>query len=188
MRIEDAKKAYSAQLNTLWEQKHTLKELLKDSENNTAHHFDRVEISRELSITEAQYEATKEVMDSITATEALIHNAETARQQSEAAAETANEFGKILTIYRRIAAGGEVPSQDERKLMEFSHELYMAAKAAAAMAQGEEEKYDSLWEDENHDKEEAKSASEVAADAQIAVPSPAQVAASCLQPQTNHLQ
>ena len=105
MRIEDAKKAYSAQLNTLREQKHTLKELLKDNENNTAHHFDRVEISRELSITEAQYEATKEVMDSITATEALIHNAETARQQSEAAAETANEFGKILTIYRRIAAG-----------------------------------------------------------------------------------
>lgn len=180
MRIEDAKKAYSAQLDTLWNQKRVLTKLLKDSENNFGgmQNFDRVEISRELSVVDAQYEATKEVMDDILAREMAIHNSEVAKQQSEAAAEGAGEIGKIMTIYRRIASGGKVPSKDEHRLMEFSHELYMAAKAAAMMREGEGEKYDSLWKEEKQAGGEERSASEIAGDAEIAVPAPEQVASA----------
>ena len=45
--------------------------------------------------------------------------------------------------------GDVVPASDERKLMEYSSELYQAAKNIGAMTKKEErEKYDSLWEDE----------------------------------------
>lgn len=186
MRIEDAKRAYSAQLDTLRSQKQTLTKLLKDSENNSSgmQNYDRVEISRELSAIDAEYKATQEVMDGIIATETFIYDSIVARQQSEAAAEGAKEFGKIMTIYRRIASGGEVPSSDERRLMEFSHELYMAAKAAAMMNQDEDEKYDSLWKDDERPKGETESAAEIAGNTEIVVPSPEQIASAVRTEQT----
>ena len=45
--------------------------------------------------------------------------------------------------------GGIVPPTDEKKLMEFSMEMYQAAKNIGAMVkQREKEEYDSLWEEE----------------------------------------
>ncbi len=180
MKIQDAQKAYSAQLNTLRNKKQALTKLLKDNENNLsgAQNFDRVEISRELSIVDAQYEATKGVMEDIIATKTAIHNGEVAKQQSEVLAEAADEIVKIMEIYRRIASGGEVPHRDAQRLMEYSKELYMAAKTAAMMKQGEGEKYDSLFEDEKPAEGETKSASEIAEEANIAVPAPEQVASA----------
>jgi len=40
-----------------------------------------------------------------------------------------------------------VPASDEKKLMEFSMEMYQAAKNIGAMAK-EKEEYDTLWEEE----------------------------------------
>lgn len=182
MRIEDAKKAYSAQLNTLWAQKQTLTKLMNDNELSIggAQNFDRLEISRELSAVDAQYEATKNMMESIVTRENAIHNMETAKQQSEAAIEGAEEIGKIMMVYRRIASGDRVPPKDERRLMEFSHELYMAAKAAALMAQGEGEEHDSLWKDEKPVEGDTRSASEIAGDTEISVPPPEQVASAAV--------
>ncbi len=177
MRIEDAKNKYSAHLNILQQKKNTLTELLKKNESNLGgmHNFDTVEISRELNEINAQYEETQKVMDRIMAQEYIAYNGAAIKEQAEAAAEGAEEFGKILTIYRRIASGGVVPPRDERKLMEFSHELYMAAKAAAMLNQQEGEEYDSLWEDEKQPSEPEQTATEIASDTQIAVPSLEQI-------------
>jgi len=176
MRIEDAKKACSAQLNALKNQRNTLTKLLSEKEDGGEwHSFDRVEISRKLSEVDAQYQATQKVLDGILANEMAVYQSEIAKQQCEAAAEGAEEFGKILTIYRRIASGGHVPPKDERRLMEFSHELYMAAKAAAMMKEGEGEEYDSLWKDEKAKNDNENSASEVSVDTQVPVPCPEQV-------------
>lgn len=180
MKIQDAQKAYSAQLNALREKKQALTKLLKDNENDPGgvQDFDRVEISRELAIVNAQYEETMGVREDIIATRVAIHNAEVAKQQSEVLAEAGDEMAKIMEIYRRIASGGRVPHRDEQRLMEFSKELYMAAKAAAMLKQGESEKYDSLFDDEKPSEGETKSASEIAGETDIAVPAPEQVASA----------
>ena len=55
----------------------------------------------------------------------------------------------IMEVARRLMKGGIVPASDEKKLMEFSMEMYQAAKNMGAMAkQREKEEYDSLWEEE----------------------------------------
>ena len=77
----------------------------------------------------------------------------------------------MLEIYRRIASGGQVPPEDEQRLMEYSHELYMAAKTAAMLQEGGE-KYDSLLEDEEEKSGGEKTASEIAGEAEISVPAP----------------
>lgn len=179
MKIKDAKQAYSAQLNSLWSKRQTLAKLLKEETGGAASPaFDRVEISRELSRVDAQYDAVQGIMESITAREAAVHNAESARQQSETAAEAADEMIKMMEVYRRIASGGKVPPEDERRLMEYNHELYMAAKAAALLAQQESEEYDSLWQDEEESGGEERPAGEVAGEAEISVPAPETAAAS----------
>ena len=55
----------------------------------------------------------------------------------------------MMEVARRIMKGGIVPASDEKKLMEFSFEMYQTAKNIGAMVQREKrEKYDSLWGDE----------------------------------------
>lgn len=187
MKIKDARQAYSEQLNTLWSRRQTLAKLLKEEGAGGAASpaFDRVEISRELSRVDAQYDAVQGIMEGITARETAIHNAETARQQGEAMAEATDEMIKMMEVYRRIASGGKVPPEDERRLMEYNHELYMAAKSAALLAQQEGEEYDSLWQDEEETGGEEKSAGEIAGDTEISVPAPetAAAAASAESPQ-----
>ncbi len=178
MKIRDAKQAYSAQLDILRNKKQALTNLLKDQENRgpAVCAFDRVEISRELSVVNSQYEATQSIMENIVNKENLIRDSETAKQQSEAAAKQAEEMMKILEVYRRIASGGKVPPEDEKKLMEYSHEMYMAAKTAAMIAKQNDKEYDSLWEDEE-ESGEIKDASEIAGDTEISVPAPETAAA-----------
>lgn len=180
MKIRDAKQAYSAQMNTLWEKKKALSRLLKEEERGGTElqAFDRVEITRELSEVTAQYEATQSVMEGIMARENMIHDSEVAKQQNEALAESAEEMAKMMEIFRRISSGAKVPPEDERKLMEFNHELYMAAKTAAMTALQNDEEYDSLWEDEEESSGEGQDAREIAENAEISVPAPEAAAAS----------
>lgn len=139
--------------------------------------FDRVEISRELSQTDAQYEAVSKAMESITSTESLIHNVEASKQQNEALAKAAEDMIKIMEVYRRIASGAKVPSEDQQKLMDYDMKLYMAAKQAALLAQRNEKEYDSLWEDEEEQNGEQKDPGETAGDTEISVPPPSSVVA-----------
>ncbi len=178
MKINEAKQAYSMQLNVLNMRKRELKEVLKQQEENGGSgKFDTVQISKELEQVDAQYKATHNVMESILFKENMIQNAESAKQQGEAMSKQTDEMSKCLEIYRRIASGGKVPSKDERKLMEYSSELYMAAKNMALMAKKKGKEYDSLWKDEE-EPGETKSASEIAGDSEISVPSPEALSAS----------
>ena len=184
MKIRDAKQVYSAQMSMLRDKRQALSAMLKEPEKggSPAASFDRVEISRELSRTDAQYDALSQVMESITATETMVHDAEASKQQCETMAEAAKEMSKMMEVYRRIASGAKVPAKDEKKLMDYDFKLYMAAKQAAQFAKQNDEEYDSLWEDEEEQAEEQKDASEIAGDTEISVPSPSSVAASAEAP------
>ena len=74
-------------------------------------------------------------------------NARAAKKQAEAANEQWDKMAKAMEIARRISKGGRVPPQDEQFLLEFSQEMYMAAKMAA-MAAKEHEDEDSVLDDE----------------------------------------
>lgn len=57
---------------------------------------------------------------------------------------------KVMKIARRIARGDKVPGYDERKLMEYSRELYQMAKASAMLKRTRKpKKYKSLYKDED---------------------------------------
>ena len=173
MKIRDAKQVYSDQLNVLWDKKQSLTKLLKEQESSgqAVPSVDRLELTRELSEVDAQYKATQSVMEGILTRESLIHNSEVAKQQGEAIANWGKELSKIMEVYRRIASGAKVPPKDEKKLMDFSYKLYMAAKAAA-MSQKSDEEYDSLWEDEEESSGETPDAHEIAENAEISVALP----------------
>ena len=70
--------------------------------------------------------------------------------------DAAVEMGKIMEVARRIGKGARVPANDEKKVMDYSMELYMAAKNLAMlnkMNKKKKEEYDSLWGDEEEKKE-----------------------------------
>ena len=72
-----------------------------------------------------------------------------ADQQADAAEEYAVDMAKIMEVAHRIMRGAIVPASDEKKLMEYSEEIYQTAKSVGAMVRRQKkEKYDSLWGDE----------------------------------------
>ena len=74
---------------------------------------------------------------------------ESAKDAAKAAAEGMEDMAKLLEIARRIARGDHVPANDEKKLAEYSSDLYQTAKAAAALHANEKhKKQDSLFEEE----------------------------------------
>lgn len=62
-----------------------------------------------------------------------LFNAEVSKQQGEAMEEYSEDMIKIMEVARRIMKGAKVPASDEKKLMEYSMELYMAAKNMAVL-------------------------------------------------------
>jgi len=76
-------------------------------------------------------------------------NMQAMKQQEEAAAKQGDDMAKAMTIFRRIANGDIVPWSDEKKLMEYSSELYQAAKNIGAMSKNDDpKKYKSVDEDD----------------------------------------
>lgn len=75
------------------------------------------------------------------------------KQRTETVSKNSKAFddvAKAMEIARRIARGDIVPLKDEKKLMEFSADLYQVAKASAAVnANKKHKKYDSLYEEED---------------------------------------
>lgn len=186
MKIKDAMQAYNTQLDVLREKRVTLTKMLKDAEagGSGLYNYDRVELSRELSSLDAQYEAVFNGREMIHETKNAIFNGEAAQQQSEAIAKAAEDMAKIMEVYRRIASGAKVPQKDEQKLMDYDFKLYMAAKQAALAAQQNDEEYDSLWDEEKKDEGERKDPEEIANETEIAVASPEAVAAEAAPVET----
>ena len=79
------------------------------------------------------------------------------RTQEEASEKYAKDQAKVMSVFRAMAKGDIVPPSDEKKLMEYSSELYQSAKMAQSMAlQAERRKHKSQWDDKEEKAHEAK--------------------------------
>jgi len=157
MKISEARQLYRTQIieyqnqhTVLFKQKKELEEKMKSEENgNVIYANEAATLELTIKAVEEQKNKYQEYMEKLTQQWAAIANMESAKQQGEAMEEYAVDMGKIMEVARRIMQGGIVPPTDEKKLMEYSMELYQAAKnIGALMKQKEREEYDSLWEDE----------------------------------------
>lgn len=105
-----------------------------------------------LGLLQNKREETSGALDSET-TDTKIAEKQMYQEQLEASKEEGDGFvdlAKIMEIARRISRGDEVPSDDEKRLMEYNFKLYQAAKTAAMLHANEKHKrHKSLFEEEN---------------------------------------
>lgn len=157
MKISEARQRYNTQIKAYQEQKVVLsrqKLELEDKMNSVPD--GKTIYANEAAILELTMKAVDEkqteykdymnkLLEQWNATADMI----SAEQQGDAMEEYAQDLGKIIEVARRIMKGGVVPAKDEKKLMEYSMEMYQTAKNIGAMVkQREKEEYDSLWGDE----------------------------------------
>ncbi|MCM1065640.1 MAG: hypothetical protein NC420_14465 [Eubacterium sp.] len=164
MKLKEAQQAYRAQRQELISQRKELENSRKALERKMNATVDGKELFAEEAATlELSIDANKErfeenlkVLNRLAEQEAAVWNAEVCRQQSDVMSDQALDMAKIMEVARRISTGGKVPATDERKLMDYSMELYMSAKNLAMLKEMEEKrkKYDSLWADEDEEQEE----------------------------------
>ena len=159
MKIAQAQQKYIAYRKELVDQRRALVKQKNDAKNKAQatgeSAYQEEAATLELSIKELndKFNSNQEVLDSLAEQWCNAANAETARQLSDPETGLAAEYGKIMEVVRRISTGGQVPYSDEKKLMEYSKDLYLAAKEAGELFKlREKKKYDSLWDDEETDK------------------------------------
>ena len=166
MNVGEAQKLYRAQRATIIDRRRKLVKKKEEIDNKikTVFDSDKREIyaneaaTLELSIgaLNEKFDENQEVLDKLTDQYVSVFNAEVSKQQKDAMEDAAMEMSKILETARRIGKGARVPATDEKKVMEYSMDLYLAAKNLAMlnkMNQKKKDKYDSLWGDEE-DKQE----------------------------------
>lgn len=160
MKISEARQTYRTQIKAYNEQYHLLSKQKKELEEKmNAEKDGHIIYANEAATLELTMEKVdekrneyQEYMDKLMEQWTAIANMESAKQQGEAMGEYVEDLGKIMEVARRLMKGGIVPPEDEKKLMEYSTELYQAAKnMGALMRQKEREEYDSLWEEEEKD-------------------------------------
>lgn len=159
MRLIEAQQAYRAQRQELIDQRRDLLKRQKALEQkmnvtvNGRELFAEEAATLELSINanKEKFDKNLEVLDRLAEQECAVWNAEVCRQQNDVMSDAAMDMAKIMEVARRISTGGRVPASDERKLMDYSMELYMSAKNLAMLKEMEKKRkeYDSLWEDED---------------------------------------
>lgn len=163
MKISEARQLYNTQIRAYREQKNALSKQKQELENKMNSVTDGKTIyANEAAILELTIKAVDEkqteyqdYMNKLMEQWAATANMVSAEQQGDAMKEYVEDIGKIMEVARRLMKGGVVPASDEKKLMEYSMELYQAAKNMGAMAkQKEKEEYDSLWKDEEEKKYE----------------------------------
>ena len=177
MKISEAQSIYRAYRQELINQTKTLikqrDEAQKKFETTGSTQFSEQAATLQLSIeaTQEKFDENQKVLDSLAEQHAAIWNAEVSKQQADAMQDMGIELSKIMTVARRMSNGDEVPYTDEKKLLEYSNELYQAAKSAQMIHQMEEhEKYDSLWGEEEEPKEYDPQGKADNAEVQIALP------------------
>lgn len=181
MKIVEARKVYGTQIKAYHEQhvilskqKEELEAKIKTEENGSIIYTNEA-ATLELNIknVEKKKEQYQKYMDKLLEQWTAISNMEAAKQQGEAMEESVEDLGKIMEVARRIMEGDIVPPTDEKKLLEYSMELYQAAKnIGALMKQKERKEYDSLWEEEEK-KEAVEDPAEVADNTEAFAPGPA---------------
>ncbi len=170
MTIKEVRQTYGTQIKSYHEQQIALQKQKKELERkiNTTPDGKNV-YANEAAVLELTIQAVDEkqneyrdYMEKLTEQWAAAANMEVAKQQGEAMEEYAIDMGKIMEVARRLMKGAIVPATDEKKLMEYSMELYQAAKNIGALVrQKEKEEYESLW-DEKEAPEEVADPMEVA--------------------------
>lgn len=164
MKIGEALTAYRTERKMIVQERRELfkqKESLERKMNATEgvrERYAEEAATLELSINNVvqRFEENLKVLDELTEQEAVVWNAEVSRQQADVMEDAAIEMGKIMEVAHRIAKGAIVPATDEKKLLDYSFEMYQAAKSMGAMVQMQKkrEKYDSLWDDEEEEEQE----------------------------------
>ena len=177
MKISEAQSIYRAYRQELVNQTRTLikqrDEAQKKFETTGLAQFSEQAATLQLSLeaTREKFDENQKVLDSLAEQHAAIWNAEVSKQQADAMQDMGIELSKIMTVARRMSNGDEVPYTDEKKLLEYSNELYQAAKSAQMIHQMEEhEKYDSLWGEEEEPEEYDPQGKADNAEVQIALP------------------
>lgn len=179
MKIGEAQQIYREQVREYREQKISVSKQLEDVRSRMKIFPDKKkEYGSEAAVLELTMEALDEketeyqdYLNKLTDQYCAYWNEAVAEQQADAGEEYAVEMGKILEVARRIMRGGIVPASDEKKLMEFSSEMYQTAKNIGAMVRRQKkEKYDSLWGDE--EEKEYDDPREVAENAEAASSGP----------------
>ena len=172
MKIGEAQQIYRDQVNAYRKQRTELsKQLMNvrtkmermpgDEEQKKAYESEAATLQLTLDALDEKESEYQEYLDQLAERYAAYWNAEVADQQKEAGKEYAEERGKIMEVARRLMKGSIVPASDEKKLMEFSMDMYQMAKNIGAMVRQEKkEKYDTLWGEEK--KEEQSDPREVA--------------------------
>lgn len=171
MKIGEAQQIYRDQIKSYQKQKKQLSKQLQDvqkrmqhmpsgeegrddSEQREIYESQAVSLQLTLDALDEKQDEYRDYLDRLTEQYCAYWNAEVARQQKDAAKEYADDIGKIMEVARRIMKGDIVPASDEKKLMEFSEDMYQTAKNIGAMARREKrEKHDSLWDDEEEKKD-----------------------------------
>jgi hypothetical protein len=186
MKIGEARQLYSSVIKSYHEQYSALHKQRQELQNRMDTTPDgKVVFANEAAVLELSIKAVdekqteyKEYMEKLMEQWNGVANMEVARQQGDAAEEYAADMSKAMEVARRIMKGGIVPAKDEKKLMEFSMELYQAAKNIGSMVQQKErEKYKSLWKDEE-DNDTPQDPMDVADNAEAFAPGPAVVEVS----------
>jgi len=165
MKIEEARRTYNTQIRSYHEQQVALSKQKKElQEKMNATEDGKTIYANEAAILELTIQAVDEkqseyqnYMDKLMQQKFAIENMIVAKQQGEAMEEYTEDLGKIMEVARRLMKGDTVPGTDEKKLMEYSMEMYQAAKNIGMMAKQKEKKeHDSLWdeEEENHNPED----------------------------------
>lgn len=156
MKLGDAISKYRDYRQQLCDRQKLLTEKLKDAEINARITGDSAwteeAATLELSLRENEklFENNQKVLDGLVEQRVAAFNMEVSKQQAEAQGEMYEDLAKIMTTVARMCAGDKVPPSDEKKVMEYDGDMYMAAKQAqAAMAaiKKRQKEYDSLWEE-----------------------------------------
>ena len=155
--------AYQEQKNILAKQKQALEEKMKyDPKAKELFAEEAATLELTIDALDKKQSEYQDYMSRLNAQWAGHVNALATKQQSEAMEEYNQDLMKVMEVARRLMKGAIVPPQDEKKLMEYSMELYQAAKNIGSLAkQKEKEEYDSLW-DEKEDKSAPEDPMEVA--------------------------
>ena len=173
MKIGEAQQIYRQQVKEYREQRAVLSKQLQSVRSKMEHFQDKdgqfaseaATLELTIGALDEKEDEYQEYLDRLADKYCAHWNATVAEQQADAAEEYAVEKRKILEVARRIMKGATVPAADEKKLMEFSFEMYQTAKNIGAIARREKkEEYDSLWGDE--EKKEYDDPGEVAENAQ----------------------
>ncbi len=164
MKIGEALTAYRVerkmivqQRRELYKRKESLEKRMNATEGGRERYADEA-ATLQLSIDSVnqRFEENLKVLDQLTEQKAAVWNGEVAKQQADAMEDYAVDMAKIMEVAHRISKGGIVPASDEKKLLDYSFEMYQAAKSMGAMVQMQKkrEKYDSLWDDEEDEQQE----------------------------------